>query len=88
MKSEAPTPAERDQAIRLLADKIPKETSVNILMQMQNKQTSWHNASHFGLGLQVRNSLREAGFKWSDVYLDDHWHELVEETAQIANWGC
>ena len=82
-----PTPTERDQAIRLLAGKIPKETSANILMLMQNKQTPWHHASHFGLGLQVRNALREASYNWGDVYLDDHWHELVEEAAQIANRG-
>jgi hypothetical protein len=51
-------------------------------MLMQNKQTPWHHASHFGLGLRVRNSLREAGFKWDDVWLDEHWVELVEEAAE------
>jgi hypothetical protein len=80
MKSDDPTPVEWDQAIRLLAGMIPKEISANILMLMQNKQTPWHQSSHFGL-------LREAGYNWSDIYLDDHWHELVDETAQIANWG-
>ena len=84
---DTPTPTERDEAIQLLAETIPKETLANILMLMQNKQTPWHHASHFGLGLQVRNALREGGYNWSDVCLDDHWHELVEETAQIANWG-
>jgi hypothetical protein len=76
-----PSPAERDQAIRFLADTIPPETLSNVRMLMANRQTPWHIASHFGLGLYVRNSLREAGFKWSDVYLDDNWWQLVEEAA-------
>jgi hypothetical protein len=82
-----PARAERDQAIRLLTGMIPKETSANIRMLMQNRQTPWHLALHFGLGLRVRNALREAGFNWRDGYLDDHWRELVEEAAQVANRG-
>jgi len=79
-----PSQAERDDAIRLLARAIPRETLANVLMLVRNKQTPWQLASHFGLGLQVRNALRETGFKWSDAYLDEHWHELVEQAARIA----
>jgi hypothetical protein len=82
-----PEPTERDQAIRLLAGSIPEETLANIRMLMLNKQTPWHLALHFGLGLRVRNALREAGFNWRDGYLDDHWRQLVEQAAQVANRG-
>jgi hypothetical protein len=75
-----PTPTEREQAIQFLAGAIPKEALANVLMLMQNKQSPWHQAAHFGLGLRVRNALREAGYRWSDQYLDDHWHELVQAT--------
>jgi hypothetical protein len=50
-------------------------------MVMQNKQTPWHQASHFSFGLRVRNSIREADFKFDDVWLDEHWFELVEEAV-------
>jgi len=83
MQMNEPSPAEREQAIRFLAESIPQETLANVRMLVQNRQTPWHHASHFGLGLRVRNSLREAGFRWSDAYMDDHWHEFVEEAAKI-----
>ena len=81
MQASEPTPDERERAIQFLTHRIPPEVLADVQMLMQNKQTPWHHAGHFGLGLGVRNSLREAGFKWSDVWLDDHWHELVEEVA-------
>jgi hypothetical protein len=79
-----PTPANRDQAMRFLADTIPAEILANVRVQMQNKRTPWHLASHFGLGLQVRNAFRGEGFGWSDIYLDDHWWQLVEEAAEAV----
>jgi len=82
-----PAPADRDQAIPFITDTIPPETLANVRMLMQNKQTPWHHASHFVLGIQVRNSLRWAGDKWSDAYLDDRWHELVEEAARSGDRG-
>ncbi len=72
----------------MLAHQIPPEVLSNIRALMQNKQTSWHHASHFGLGLHVRNALRAAGFQWDDVWLDDHWHELVEEAAAANGLYC
>jgi hypothetical protein len=76
---DTPTPTERDEAIRLLVAKIPKETLANILMLMQNKQTPWHHASHFGLGLQVRNALRECD-RLTDA-------ELVDRLTSIKGVG-
>jgi len=78
-----PSPAGRERAIQFLSREIPPEILANVRMLVQNKQTPWHHASHFGFGLQVRNVLRGAGCKWSDAYLDDHWHELVEGAARV-----
>ena len=77
-----PTPDDHERAVLFLAREIPPEVLTDVRMVMQNKQTPWHHASHFGLGLQVRNALREAGFTWDDVWLDGHWYELVEAAAQ------
>jgi hypothetical protein len=71
----------RENVVHFLANQIPQVLLADIRMLMQNKQTPWHLAAHFGLGLRVRNSLREAGFGFDDVWLDDHWFELVEEAA-------
>ena len=80
-----PTRTERNHAIDFLAGAIPEETLANVLMLMQKKQTLWLCASHFGLGLQIRNALRGAGFGWSDGFLDDHWYRPIEEAARIGD---
>jgi hypothetical protein len=80
-----PSSKELEPAVQFLTQQIPPETLADVRMLMQNKQTPWHLASHFGLGLRVRNSLREAGFKFGDIWLDDHWFEMVEEAAVRAN---
>jgi hypothetical protein len=80
---DVPTPADRDRAIHFLAGAIPAEILDNVRMLMLNRQT----ASHYGLGLRVRNSLREAGFGWSDQYLDENWWGLVEEAVRIGERG-
>ena len=69
------------RAVQFLAHEIPAEVLSEIRMIMQNKQTPWHLAAHFGLGFRVRNSIREADFKFDDVWLDEHWFEIVEEAA-------
>jgi hypothetical protein len=35
---------------------------------------------HFGLGLWVRNKVRER-FDWDDITLDQEWGGLIEEAA-------
>ena len=72
---------EKERAIQFLARQIPSEILADVRMVMQNKQTPWHQASHFSFGLRVRNSIREADFKFDDVWLDEHWFELVEEAV-------
>lgn len=81
MTLSEPTLAEQEQAIQFLARSIAPEVLANVRLLMQNKQNPWHHANHFGLGLHIRNLLREAGLKWTDVWLDDHWNELVESAA-------
>jgi len=80
---QVPTPADRDRAIHFLVGAIPPETLDDVRIQVQNRQTPWHVGAHLVLGVRVRNSLRGAGYQWSDQWLDDHWHELVEEAANL-----
>lgn len=37
---------------------------------------------HFGLGMEVRNTLREAGFRWAAVALDENWVALFMEASR------
>ena len=36
---------------------------------------------HFELGMYVRNTLREGGFDWDPMLLDDIWSELICKAA-------
>jgi hypothetical protein len=37
---------------------------------------------HHGLGMGVRNLLREGGFEWGPIELDELWVRLVERAAR------
>ena len=36
---------------------------------------------HFELGMYVRNTLRDGGFDWDPMLLDDIWSELIWKAA-------
>ena len=41
----------------------------------------WSVTHHFGVGIWVRNKLRER-FVWDDVTLDQEWAGLIEQAAR------
>ena len=82
--NEAISAGEKERAAIHLLDRIPQATFQTILARMKDDPASWWVPAHFGLGLTVRNHLRNAGFRWSDTALDDHWHEIVEMAAGMA----
>ncbi len=72
---------EKEKAVRYLMDKIPKECLKKVLVA-QNKGSLWWVPLHVDFGMYVRNALREGGFNWGSMALDDVWSNLVEEAAR------
>ena len=64
--------------ISRLVEHSPKE----ILHNADNRSEGddWGTTHYFGIGIWVRNKLRER-FAWDDVTLDQAWAGLIEEAA-------
>jgi hypothetical protein len=74
---------QRELAIEYLVDHTPDETLREVYELTINPEgTGWPTIEHFGLGLWVRNVLREGGFGWDDQTLDGVWAELIAEAAR------
>ena len=70
--------SEKTQAVQYLIDHIPDETMRDVKKAMdQNGKDRWVG-HHHGFGMGVRNLLREGGFEWGPVDMDDLWVGLVE----------
>ncbi len=71
-----------EEAIRYLMDNIPKECLKKVFVAVQNKGSLWWLPFHMGFGMYVRNVLRNGGFKWDAIILDELWYTLIEEAAR------
>ena len=70
---------EVEEAIAYLADNLDEE----LLKEISGKEPE--DLFHFGLGIKVRNLLREK-FDWNDIVLDELWDSLVVKAADsISN---
>ena len=49
---------------------------------MKKKGSHWWILHHHGFGMDVRNLLREGGFDWGPIDLDDMWVEMIEEVVE------
>jgi hypothetical protein len=49
---------------------------------MDQNGKDWWVEHHHGFGMGVRNLLREGGFNWGPVELDDLWVGLVERAVR------
>lgn len=76
------TTAQKQQAIQYLLVHTPKSTLQEVYELKQGEGTGWPSQQHFGLGIWVRNALREGGFAWDDQTLDNEWAELIAEAAE------
>src|ERR1051325_1776195 len=76
--------SERERAAVYLLDRIPQLTFETIFKRLKDGDTSWCVTEHFNLGMTVRNHLRDGGFRWSDIAMDDFWHEIVAMAARMA----
>lgn len=75
---------EREPAIAYLVEQTPAETLRKVYeIVTDGEGTGWPALQHFGLGMWVRNRLRER-FAWDDVTLDREWSSLIEAAARRA----
>ena len=72
---------EKEKAIQYLIDNIPEDCLKKIFDKIQSEGLDWMITMHFELGMYVRNTLREGGFNWDPMLLDDIWSELICKAA-------
>jgi hypothetical protein len=51
---------------------------------MDRNGKDWWVGHHHGFGMGVRNLLREGGFEWNPIDMDDLWVGLVERAVNIS----
>ena len=80
---EPPLPSsEKKESVRYLIDHIPVETLGEIAVIIKKEGSDWEVHHHYDIGITVRNLLREGGFLWDAVELDDIWAELIEKAVK------
>jgi hypothetical protein len=65
--------SEKTKAAQYLIDHIPDETMRDIKNLMDQNGKDWRVEHHHGFGMGVRNLLREGGFDWGPIDMDDLW---------------
>ena len=73
------SPEQREAAIAYLIEQSTEEILHNAYNRSEGD--AWITMHHFGLGIWVRNKLRER-FDWDDVTLDQEWAGLIQEAAR------
>ena len=74
---------DREKATIYLMEKMPEDILKQIWDEIQgNKETELLD-QHHGFGTQVRNFLRDGGFRWGAIALDMEWKDLVKEAARL-----
>lgn len=76
------TEEEKERAICYLIDNIPKNAFMEVWNEMQKRGTIWWLPYQWGFGGRVRTILRQGGFEWGSITLEDRWAEMVEEAAK------
>jgi hypothetical protein len=74
-----PSQEEWDQAVDYLQEHLPEETKAEVRIAMQDP--NWPVDYHHSFGMEIRNMLRDGGFDWGDIELEDNWDELVKEAV-------
>lgn len=74
--------SEKTKAVQYLINHIPDETMRDIKNLMDQNGKNWWVEHHHGFGMGVRNLLREGGFDWGPVELDDLWVGLVKRAVR------
>ena len=77
------TANEWTQAIAYLLDTIPLRFFRDVRAVIITEGQNWGLKRHLGLGMKIRNILREGGFQWGNLALDDYWYHLLEDAVQL-----
>lgn len=68
----------RDTAFGGAVEFLSKELSPNFVRQLMSSDIDRID-QHFGIGITVRNILRRSDMVFDDVWLDNHWFEILRE---------
>ena len=80
---EPPLPSsEKKEAVRYLIAHVPIETREEIAMIIKKEGSDWEINHHYDIGITVRNLLREGGFQWDPIEMDDVWAGLIEKAVK------
>ncbi|MDD1699249.1 MAG: hypothetical protein LUQ04_00460 [Methanoregula sp.] len=73
---------EKTKAVKYLIDHIPDETIRDVKNTIDRNPKEWLIGHHHGFGMGARNLLREGGFDWGPIDMDDLWVGLVERAVR------
>jgi hypothetical protein len=79
------SPEEKERAIDYLTNELPEETLKKIWEKIKEEGDGCLISYHHGFGTKVRNMLRNGGFSWGAIALDEEWDSLVAEAAKRKN---
>ena len=71
---------EKERAIQYLMKVYPRKTLKDVY-EVNKKDSMWVYSAHFDFGMGVRNTLREGGFEFGDIALDNYWADLIIEAS-------
>ncbi|WP_440946365.1 hypothetical protein ACSAZL_20295 [Methanosarcina sp. T3] len=72
---------EIENAINYLASNMPADILKETFEKFE-QNLDFAVEGHFGLGIYVRNLLREGGLDWGDMELDENWFYLLWKTSK------
>jgi len=75
-------PGDKEKAVQYLVDTIPVTTLIDVEKLIRQNGENWWMEHYFGFGMDIRNLLRNGGFQWDGVVMDQLWAELVEEAVK------
>jgi hypothetical protein len=75
---------EHDNAVSFLRKKLSPRDLGTIKYKMKTNP-DWFKQQQYGVGLHVRNLLREGGFGWGDSLLYQEWKSLIDDVVHYGN---
>ncbi|GEM_PF-2116808 len=72
-------PPKLDKAIEIIRKELSPAMIDQILKGIDDPD--YEGKQHFGVGLWVRNTLRENGIDWNDIAMDSLWYEILRRAV-------
>jgi hypothetical protein len=74
-----------NEAISFLIKNLETPTIKQIEQLMESEGNLWGVSNKGGIGIYIRNLLRNNGFDWGDVALETYWSWAAEEAVRKIN---